>query len=248
MSVIILDIDNCIADDKWRIPRINWQVEDPLNRYHDYHSLSAFDNAHNHDLYINTLCDIVIFTARPIMYRALTEEWLRRHGVGYQMLMMRDMEDHSPSTELKRKQLMALFNNTDIKAGDIVGAFDDRPDVVQMYKEFGIPAAVRSVHEVCAYTPPLEQKLKRMGYELEQLEKDNPFNQFMESVNADSRQSDGADAGDLQGARQSLQGELFDDRGNPVRDVSGRHNPQDRRRPQQVASVSDDDDQSYPTR
>ena len=72
MSVIILDLDNCIADDSWRIPKINWAAEDPLNRYHDYHSLSGFDTAHNHDLYINTRCDIVIFTARPIMYRALT--------------------------------------------------------------------------------------------------------------------------------------------------------------------------------
>lgn len=224
MSVIVLDIDNCIADDKWRIPRINWAAQDPLNRYHDYHSLSAFDNAHNHDLYINTRCDIVIFTARPIMYRALTEEWLRRHGVGYQLLMMRDMDDHSPSVELKRKQLMALFSNTDIRAGDIVGAFDDRPDVVEMYSVFGIPSQVRCVHDVCAYTKP-------KGNE-----------------NADGRQSYGADAGDLQGASEGLQGELFDDRGSPVGHVSGRHNAQDRRRPQQVASVSDDDDQSYPTR
>lgn len=224
MSVIILDLDNCIADDSWRIPKINWAAEDPLNRYHDYHSLSGFDTAHNHDLYINTRCDIVIFTARPIMYRALTEEWLRRHGVGYQLLMMRDMEDHSPSTELKHKQLMALFNNTDIKAGDIVGAFDDRPDVVAMYAKFGIPSQVKFVHDVCAYTKPKEIQ------------------------NANSGQSYGADAGDLQGARQDLQGELFDDRGNPLNHVPRGDNAQDSGRPQQVASVSADDDQSYPTR
>lgn len=224
MSVLILDIDNCIADDSWRIPRINWEIEDPLNRYHDYHSLSAFDSAHNHDLYINTRCDIVIFTARPIMYRALTEEWLKRHGVGYQLLMMRDMNDHRPSVELKHNQLMALFNNTEVKAGDIVGAYDDRPDVVELYRKFGIPAEVRFVHDVCAYTKPQEKQ------------------------NADRRQSDGADAGHVQGASQSLQEQLPDDRRGDGRDVSGRRNAQDRRGPQQVASVSDDDDQSYPTR
>lgn len=224
MSVIILDIDNCIADDSWRIPRINWSVADPLNRYHDYHSLSGFDNAHNHDLYINMRCDIVIFTARPILYQATTLEWLKRHGVGHQLLMMRDMDDHSPSVELKEKQLQALFANTDVKATDIVAAFDDRPDVVQMYAKFGIPANVRKVHDVCAYTKP-------KGNE-----------------NADSGQSDGADVGDLQGARQDLQGELFDDRGNPLGHVPRGHNAQDGRRPQQVASFSDDGDQSYPTR
>jgi hypothetical protein len=224
MSVIILDLDNCIADDKWRIPRINWQTDNPLWRYHDYHSLSGFDNAHNHELYINTRHDIVIFTARPIMYQAITQEWLKRHGVGYAMLLMRDMEDHSHSVELKQKQLNALFENTDVKAADIVAAFDDRPDVVQMYRKFGIPAEIRFVHDVCAYTKPKEIE------------------------NADSGQSDGANAGDLQGARQDLQGELFDDRGNPSGDVPRGHNAQDAGRPQQVASVSDDDDQSYPTR
>lgn len=224
MSVIILDLDNCIADDSWRIPRINWQTDNPLWRYHDYHSLSGFDTAHNHELYINTRCDIVIFTARPIMYQAITQEWLKRHGVGHAMLMMRDMDDHCHSVELKEKQLHALFANTDVKAADIVGAFDDRPDVVQMYRKYGIPADIRFVHDVCAYTKP-------KGNE-----------------NADSGQSDGANAGDLQGARQDLQGELFDDRGNPSGDVPRGHNTQDAGRPQQVASVSDDDDQSYPTR
>lgn len=223
MSVIILDIDNCIADDSWRIPKINWQTDNPVWRYHDYHSLSGFDMAHNHDLYINTRSDIVIFTARPILYRAITEEWLKRHGVGYALLMMRDMEDHSHSVELKQKQLNALFENTSAKAADIVAAYDDRPDVVQMYRKFGIPAEIRFVHDVCAYTKP-------------------------ENVNADSGQSDGADAGDLQGASQGVQGQLPDDRRGSGGNVPRGNNAKNRRGSQQVASVSDDDDQSYPTR
>lgn len=225
MSVIILDLDNCIADDSWRIPYINWQAEDPINRYHDYHSLSGFDIAHNHDLYIGNKNDIVIFTARPIMYRALTEEWLKRHGIGHALLMMRDMEDHRPSTELKFQQLMALFNNTDLKAGDIVGAYDDRPDVVEMYQKFGIPAEVRFVHDVCAYTKPTK-----------------------ENENADSGQSDGANAGDLQGERENLQGELPYDRGVDGGDVSRGDNAEDARGSQQVASVPADNDKGNKAR
>lgn len=224
MSVIILDIDNCIADDSWRIPRINWQTDNPIWRYHDYHSLSGFDTAHNHELYINTRHDIVIFTARPIMYQAITMEWLKRHGVGHQFIMMREMDDHCHSVELKEKQLNALFANTNVKAEDIVGAFDDRPDVVAMYATFGIPSQVKFVHDVCAYTKPLEEELKSMGYDIDQLEKDNPFNQFMENENADSGQSNGADVGDIQGAWQGIQGELFDDRGNPIYYVPRRYN------------------------
>jgi len=192
MSIIILDLDNCIADDSWRIPKINWETENLFDRYHSYHSLSGSDNAHNHDLYRNTGCDIVIFTARPAIYRTITEAWLLRHGIGHNILMMREMEDHSPSVELKHKQMMSLLNNTGIKIRDIVGAFDDRPDVVAMYSAFDIPAEVRAIHSLCAYTKPKEIK------------------------NADSRQSNGADVGDIQGAWQGIQGELFDDRGNPI--------------------------------
>lgn len=158
MSVIILDLDNCIADDSWRIPRINWQAEDPFVRYHDYHSLSAFDTAHNHDLFLGTRNEIIIFTARPIIYRPATQEWLKRNGVAYSILMMRDMEDHRHSVELKRAQLNVLLENSDLTIENIVGAFDDRPDVISMYKGAGIEGAqLRSVHDVCAYTKPEEK-------------------------------------------------------------------------------------------
>lgn len=224
MTAIILDIDNCIADDSWRIPIINWEQENPLWRYHDYHSLSGFDSAHNHDLYLNHRHDIIIFTARPIMYRAITQEWLKRHGVRHEVLMMRDMEDHRHSVELKKAQLQALLDNSDLELNDIVGAFDDRPDVVEMYKQHGINAHIRFVHDVCAYTNPQEKQ------------------------NADRRQSHGTDAGNLQGARQDLQSQLSDDWRGAGSDVPRRDHAQDRRGPQQVASFSDDDDQSYPTR
>jgi hypothetical protein len=103
MSCIILDLDNCIANDAWRIPKINWQKENPLDRYHDYHSLSGFDELGNGDILTrHELAEIVIFTARPVLYRAVTEEWLRRNGVNYEYLVMRNNNDHCHSLELKR--------------------------------------------------------------------------------------------------------------------------------------------------
>lgn len=159
MSAIILDLDNCIADDSWRIPKINWQIEDPFVRYHDYHCLSAFDVSGNHDLYVGSPHEIIIFTARPIIYRPMTQEWLKRHGVSYSVLMMRDMEDHRHSVELKKMQLEVLIENSDLTIEAIAGAYDDRPEVISMYKGMGIESAqVRSIHDVCAYTKPQEKK------------------------------------------------------------------------------------------
>lgn len=154
--MIILDLDNCISNDAWRIPRISWNHQNPTRRYHDYHMLAAFDEPGNVELFKGR-SDILIFTARPVMIRAMTEEWLKRVGVDYEVLIMRNDNDHLPSVDLKMKQLhyLPVYG---IDAGKIEHAFDDRPEVVEMYKRCGIPATVRAIHNVCAYTRPGDKK------------------------------------------------------------------------------------------
>jgi hypothetical protein len=154
MSYVILDLDNCIADDAWRVPHINWQKKDPLERYHEYHSLSAFDAVGNADLFAGHHHEVIVFTARPVLYSAVTQEWLRRNGVPVKHLIMRNLGDHRPSVELKRHMLHWLPELYDVPWGEIVAAYDDRPDVVAMYAKHNIPAHERSIHDVCAYTPP----------------------------------------------------------------------------------------------
>jgi len=149
----IIDLDNCIADDAWRIPRIQWQHSDPDRRYHDYHLLAAFDSCANHDLFEGN-DNVVILTARPILFKAATEEWLRRNGVRYKHLIMRNNDDHSHSKDLKRAQLGWMRSHYGVPWSFIAAAYDDREDVVEMYRELGIPGHVRRIHDVCAYTPP----------------------------------------------------------------------------------------------
>jgi hypothetical protein len=158
MNTVIVDLDNCISDDSWRIPHINWQKSNPLERYHDYHSLAAFDRIGNEDIIFSARAgvdQVVIFTARPVMYRAATEEWLRRNNVPFKYLIMRNNNDHRPSLELKRSMLHWLPELYDVPWHSIVGAYDDRPDVVDMYRKHHMPGYLRSIHDVCAYTPPV---------------------------------------------------------------------------------------------
>ena len=152
--MIILDLDNTIANDGWRIKKINWKQNDPFLRYHDYHSLSAFDAVGNADLFKNKH-EIIVLTARPVFYRSITEEWLRRVGVDVMFLLMRNNGDHTHSRELKREQLHSLFTHYGVKKTDIFCAYDDREDVVQMYREEGIVSQRRWIHEVCSYTKPI---------------------------------------------------------------------------------------------
>ena len=154
MSIIILDLDNTIANDGWRIPRVNWQKTNPMERYHDYHMLAAFDEAGNKDLFLNTEHEIVILTARPVLYAPATIEWIGRQGIKPLAVIMRNNDDHCHSKDLKRKQLGWQLSLYGVQQEAIVGCYDDRPDVVAMYQEHGLHAEVRSIHNVCAYTVP----------------------------------------------------------------------------------------------
>jgi hypothetical protein len=152
-KIRILDLDNCIADDGWRIPRIQWQHKDLDRRYHEYHQLAAFDLLGNGRL-LATPHDIAVFTARPVAYRAMTEEWLKRNCIRPKVLMMRNNGEHKPSVILKAQHLDWLINFNGYRLEDILDAYDDRPDVVEMYRTAGINAHVAAIHDVCAMTPP----------------------------------------------------------------------------------------------
>lgn len=157
----IFDLDNCLADDEWRIGRIAWQHTDLDRRYHDYHSLAPFDAPGARGLRTVQWCRdagarIAVFTARPVLYRAATAEWLARvAGFEPDALLMRNAADRRHSVELKAAQLRDLHAHWG--ATQVIAAFDDRPDVVEMYRANGVlSAAVLAIHSTCAYTPPEE--------------------------------------------------------------------------------------------
>jgi hypothetical protein len=114
-------------------------------RFHDYHTLSPFDECKNHHLFKGK--QVVVFTARPVNFRTSTEEWLKRNQVPFVSLMMRNLHDHRSSVDLKREQISWLVHEG-LSAEDIEHAYDDRPDVVQMYLDAGIPATVVAITSV----------------------------------------------------------------------------------------------------
>lgn len=152
----IFDLDNCIADDAWRIPLIDWDAHDPDARYKEYHARCLEDQLDNSVVFFRTVayCTPIFFTARPTSVREETLRWLRDVvGVKDPILFMRNKGDHRHSVELKREQVTWLYHEQ-IDISDVSVAYDDRPDVVAMYKEVGIEAHVLAIHGTCAYTPP----------------------------------------------------------------------------------------------
>lgn len=161
MKYVIFDLDNCLADDRERIKLINWEEKHPDQRYADYHRDISNDLVGNYDAFTAaTLSATPVFmTARPHTVgrsnvRLQTMYWIKEYlGVEDPILLMRNVGDHRPSVELKRMQLSHL-SEWDVRYEDIVCAYDDREDVVAMYKSFGIHAEVLAIHSVDAYTPP----------------------------------------------------------------------------------------------
>lgn len=165
-NTIILDIDNCVANDAWRIPYIDWSKEGD-ERYHIYHSLSEQDE--NDFEWVDRLISnlriefgaplrFFFLTARPVRYRAQTERWLSDHFYTKYAsdpklhLLMRNNADLRGSPLLKTQQLNDLIDSYDVRLADILFAADDHPGVVAAYKAAGVDTVVHhAIHDLSAY-------------------------------------------------------------------------------------------------
>lgn len=83
------------------------------------------EETHDHNL--------VICTGREEVYRKTTEQWLKKHNLNYDQLLMRHEGDFRDDTIIKEEMLKELQEKY-----DIIAAFDDRPKVCRMWVKNGI--------------------------------------------------------------------------------------------------------------
>jgi hypothetical protein len=154
MNTIILDIDNCISNDGWRIRYIDWDLKHDA-RWQRYHERAGYDFPKNRHLVREKHpTEFVLFlTGRPESQREYTERWLEKNylpkGREYKLMMRRERDVGIGSVELKRRMLLVGVLIT-----DVVAAYDDRADIIEMYKEYGINATVLAIHNKDPYAPP----------------------------------------------------------------------------------------------
>lgn len=148
MTIIICDVDNVISDDSWRADFVRPGEADPWLRYHPYHQACCLDVAAN----LHLLTDppgarVVLLTAMPEEYGGLREDWLARNRVPYSLILYRPPGDHRPSVVVKRERLLWLFEDPCWDIRDVVAAYDDRADVVEMFCELGLPGRRVAINE-----------------------------------------------------------------------------------------------------
>ncbi len=137
MSYIILDIDGTIADDRWREDRIDLRMQGN-SRYHIYHMLAGFDKVMNKHLFEMSEFGIIIFTSRPLGYACITKEWLKRNLIRPESVMFRPQADLSNHRDLKKRFLKTVI--AEVGVDKIECAYDNRHEVVRMYKDCGVKA------------------------------------------------------------------------------------------------------------
>jgi hypothetical protein len=143
MSILIpaaiIDLDNCISDDYWRLRFINEFAENnwfKYKSYHEYCHLDTYKNWKAIDEFTERGRALIVFTARPKAVEAKTLHWLRARRIDAQFLYMRSNDDERPSCEVKRDFLHHLRENSNF---DPLSAIDDHEDILSMYRQEGIP-------------------------------------------------------------------------------------------------------------
>jgi phosphoglycolate phosphatase-like HAD superfamily hydrolase len=76
----------------------------------------------------------LIVTARQAKYRNVTAFWLAMHHIPSEALYMRATGDMRPDYEVKRDILARIRNRY-----DVIEAWDDNPNVIELWREEGIP-------------------------------------------------------------------------------------------------------------
>jgi hypothetical protein len=150
----IWDLDNCLADDSWRAPLIDWHLKGDA-RYARYNEHLMRDQpCHQEAFWLlkNAGYLPLVFTGRTETYRPSTLAWMEQHFGGCHDLYMRGVGDQSEAHLLKERMLRILFPLGNFRS--IALAVDDLPEVVEMYRKHGIPSARLHIHEVDCYHPP----------------------------------------------------------------------------------------------
>jgi hypothetical protein len=98
---------------------------------------------------------LVWLTGRPEYLRPVTEQWLARHGLPVDELLMRPASDRRPAREYKAQQLRRLGGT-----GEVAIVVDDDPAVVSTLSEAGWPVRLA---DWVPYAESLREAQEREG-------------------------------------------------------------------------------------
>jgi len=144
MKYMIWDLDNCLADDKWRTCFVDYSLAGDA-RWAPYNERLLADKPNPEAVRVYEALFVqgirpIFSTGRSEVFRKATEAWLDAHGFwGWNEggIYMRRVGDERSAPELKAENLQKIRET----GGEAAFAFDDLPEVVHMYLEQGVAEA-----------------------------------------------------------------------------------------------------------
>jgi predicted kinase len=124
-TAYLFDLDGTLAHMQERGP-FDWQRvgEDVLNSaVADLHYM-IYPDGHK----------IIVVSGRDAVCRPQTEEWLRKHEIAFDLLLMRDEADSRKDSIVKAE----IFWREIAPHYNVLGVFDDRDQVVEMWRGMGL--------------------------------------------------------------------------------------------------------------
>jgi phosphoglycolate phosphatase-like HAD superfamily hydrolase len=157
-SIIVWDLDGTLSCGKHRLHLMPSIEDSHLTHSWDQFNLAAGDDdpiEDNIKLLNNQPAswEIIILTGRCDVARAVTVEWLKKHRVHYDGLIMRKQSDHRTDIEYKEEELRKIGLN------NILCAFDDLEHVAKHMRSIGVTChLVTHYDEQRLDTTPREEK------------------------------------------------------------------------------------------
>jgi len=133
---VIFDMDGVLSDASQR----QHFLDGPFQYWEKFFAACGEDDPIHEAVEMARLFDsslaVILLTARPIRVRAQTLDWLQRHPVRWDLLVMRDEDDWTSSHSFKRTEVRDLEG----RGFEIRLAIDDDPRNVEMYRRANINA------------------------------------------------------------------------------------------------------------
>lgn len=132
---VIVDMDGVISDAGWR----QYFLESSRPNWDDFFENCGNDEPFGPQVRMFEMFDpdirIVLLTARPFRVQPQTLNWLEKHQIPWDLLIMRGARDNRSSRAYKQAESEALQAD----GFDLRLAFEDDPRNAQMFNDIGIP-------------------------------------------------------------------------------------------------------------
>ena len=145
-KIVIFDIDGTLSDATHRLHHL-YPAEGEKKNWSAFFAKAKEDKPivpiiNLNYMYHKNGYHIILCTGRPANTRNDTIDWLNKHSIKYDVLLMRLTADRGPDYEVKPKTLLEYLEGIGKAFSDIEIIFEDRLRVCQAWKKLGIPVAV----------------------------------------------------------------------------------------------------------